>query len=200
MAENEVLLYLDSGCYLNLKSAKPRERLLDYAELTKSEGILAMQLKSGDFEIDDLSELAWSSQALHSRIPLSEVNQVRNQIQAGIIFISKRKSSCQFIEEWYRLMREEHFQYLIGNGIGKSDRFIEHRYDQSIFSMLYKASGLRTIEDETYFHPNWRELGRDFPIWAMRNRDGVNPFEFRLDDFAFKLSRRIRKLLGLSCE
>jgi hypothetical protein len=167
--------------------------LLDYVSIAYENNILGMQLRSGNFDIEDLSEIAWSSQNLHQRLNLPLSEQESNQIQAGIIFISKNEFSLRFISQWLAIMREGNFQYLMGNNIGVSSRFKQHRYDQSIFSMLYKFSKLKAVDDETFFHPNWQEEGENYPIWAMRNRDGVDPFKLHFSDLIFKIVRRLNR-------
>ena len=50
--------------------------------------------------------------------------------------------------------------------------FVEHRHDQSIFSVLAKSKGFQAVGDETWFAPHWFREGKDFPIWAARWRRG----------------------------
>jgi hypothetical protein len=33
---------------------------------------------------------------------------------------------------------------------------------------------VHAIPDETYFYPAWYSIGRNYPIWAMRNRSGLS--------------------------
>jgi hypothetical protein len=97
------------------------------------------------------------------------------------------------MEDWKSIMELDNFKYLIG----PPNR--NFRYDQSVFSLLYKKANYQTIPDETYFYPAWKSRGQYFPVWATRIKDGVDPFRFDIRDFIYRVSRKIRnqKNLGL---
>jgi hypothetical protein len=44
----------------------------------------------------------------------------------------------------------------------------------------------------------WEEKGANFPIWATRINDGVDPFTIRLSDLLFRSKRKITELLKIS--
>jgi hypothetical protein len=187
--ENEIVLYLDAGCTLNLKNPKAIKRLQDYARLASMNGLFAMQLWDGEFDQKDLSDRYWGSTELRDLIDVSESMYVTNQVQSGIIFVKNCQASRKVIEKWKAIMLQCDFKYLIGEGTA------QYRYDQSIFSLLYKASKYPTFPDETYFYPMWEETGSNFPIWATRINDGVDPFKIRARDLLFRAKRKSIYLL-----
>lgn len=190
--ENEIILYLDAGCTLNLKNLKAIKRLQDYAQMASINCLFAMQQWDGEFDQKDLSDKYWGSTELRDLIDVSESEFVTNQVQSGIVFVKNCQTSRGFIEKWKAIMLQDDFKYLIGKGAA------QYRYDQSIFSLLYKASRYPTIPDETYFYPMWEENGANFPIWATRINDGVDPFTIRLSDLLFRSKRKIIQLLKSS--
>lgn len=50
--------------------------------------------------------------------------------------------------------------------------FVDHRHDQSIFSLLVKRdTPFFELSDETYLSKEeWEKKSKDFPIWTTRNR------------------------------
>ena len=72
----------------------------------------------------------------------------------------------------------------------QSKLFIEHRYEQSILSLLAKKAEAWAVADENYFFPEWGH-GTDFPIWAMRNRTGANAYKRDIRDLMHLIFSRV---------
>jgi len=173
--EDHFLLYLDAGCALNLDSAASRKRMQEYFHITERTGSLLMQLKSGEFGINDLSEQTWTTSALMSKLNLNENHRKSNQNQAGIIFLQNNDLNRKIMGDWCDLSILDDYKYLKTTVIKlTNDDRSESRCEQSILSCLSKIHDLTTILDETYFYPNWKKDGKNFPIWAMRNRSGID--------------------------
>jgi hypothetical protein len=72
--------------------------------------------------------------------------------------------------------------------------FKEHRWEQSIFSLIVKSEKVSPLKDESWFHPNWAE-GLHYPIWAVRNRSGGDVIRRNSFDivkiFAARVERKI---------
>ena len=183
--ENEITLYMDAGCSLNLKTDSSIERLNGYAQNALHNGLFAMQLWDGEFGQKDLSDNYWGFSELNNLLQVDSDALKSNQIQAGIMFIKNCDSSRQLIQNWKDIMILDNYKYLVG----PKDK--KYRYDQSIFSLIYKKTGLPTIPDESYFYPYWEADGRNFPIWATRINDGVDPFKFNVGDYVYRIKRKI---------
>ena len=83
-----------------------------------------------------------------------------------------------FVREWFENCHVNNYFCLEdGAGENQDDVFVEHRFDQSVFSCLYKKYDFDRYPDESWWGPEWQTLGQDFPIWAMRNRTGKDPFK-----------------------
>lgn len=190
-----ILVYLDAGCYLNLNSPKNVSRMHDYIQLARTHGSLAMQLLDGEFGIKDLSEKSWTSQEVFDELDIPSELQNTNQIQAGIQFLEVNSKNLAFATTWRTTCEAGDFKFLVGRQDSDSKSLQSHRYDQSVFSCLYKKDSKFFLPDETYFEPEWKTDGSEFPIWAMRNRDGVDPFDFKMRDLYARILRKTRSLL-----
>ena len=99
-----------------------------------------------------------------------------NQIMAGVLFLKGTERNRAFLEEWRRQSIAKNYYYLDSEALSSRGFNLEkYRWDQSIFSTLFKSSDLHYIYDETYFDPHWREAGENFPIWTMRWKQGNSP-------------------------
>ncbi len=168
----DILVYLDIGCFLNVENTNARSKFKNYIDIVNNYDSLAMQLVDNEFGIKDLREIAWNSESYLNHLNLNSKLRMSNQIQAGIVFLKKTSKNLMFTSEWFDLCTYKNYKFLgseLQNNQGIS------RYDQSVFSPLYKSYEMFSIPDETFFAPNWSTLGEQFPIWAMRNRSGYNP-------------------------
>ena len=98
---------------------------------------------------------------------LHKVGETR-QILGGIFLVRKCKAACSIIQEWCSLSAN---YALIDDRPSISENhetFREHRHDQSLLSILAKIRDATVLEDETYWHPDWK-AGAKYPIWALRS-------------------------------
>jgi hypothetical protein len=196
--DNSILVYLDAGCYLNLDNDLAINRMRSYLVNTWKHGSFAMQLRDGEFGIQDLSEESWTRSFVLDHFGLTNQNRESNQIQAGVQFLMINSENLVFASKWRSYCEKDDFAYLIGSDSQPSEISKNHRYDQSIFSCLYKAERKYFLPDETYFEPSWTTDGREFPIWALRNRDGIDRFQKKFSDYLPRLVRRIRQVIARS--
>lgn len=158
--ENDIILYLDAGCSINEKAV---ERLKFYYQIANKFNILAFKL--------NYLEKKYTKKDTYSRIIGNDETFYDNeQVHASAFFIKKTKNMIEFIEEIKKVSIENDYHYVNDNeSVLKNDKtFIEHRHDQSLFSLMCKKNNAHLIEDETYWEPNWNVDGRNYPIWVMR--------------------------------
>lgn len=147
--ENDIVVYADSGCTFNIQGKK---RLLEYIELVKKYNMLSFELthKERKYTKKDVFEYF-------------DYKNDDNMINATS-FIYKK---CDFVQNLFKLYYETCCNYHLLNdekSISKNYvEFIDHRHDQSIFSIIRKKFNSYHIKDETY------PIGiLEFPIWATR--------------------------------
>ena len=154
--DDDILVYADAGCTINYNG---RKRYEEYLDLLNEKGILSFQL--------DLPEIQFTKKTVLDRYNISKEMMYSGQNMATVILLKKNKHSTQLIDEWYR-MAEQH-ENICDDLTNEYPEFIDHRHDQSLFSLAVKKHGSISLPDETYFHPNWRN-GSKYPFWATRIR------------------------------
>lgn len=150
--ENDILIYLDSGCEIDIKK---KDNILNCINIIDNAGIVA----TSTWQI----EKKWTKMDLIEYLNMNDEKYTNSiQIQAGAIGIKKTKKNINFINEWYNTGCNYN---LINDSksIKKNyDIFIEHRHDQSIFSLLFKK----------YNFKNYYDLSTC--IEYIRNRGGIS--------------------------
>jgi hypothetical protein len=155
-----------------------------------------MQIKDESFGYKKLTDSSWTKRETLENLDPHQLHRFTNQFQAGIILCVRSEKSLELAKKWVDKCSESNYKLLCGPSRDsiEDEEFQDHRYEQSILSPLYKEFGLSGLADETYFFPNW-DLGKEFPIWAMRNRTGGDAFRRNfLDLLKISLGRLERRL------
>lgn len=156
----ERVMFIDAGCHLNSTSTA-RTRFAEYERIADDDGALL-------FHMSDRPERDWTSEELMKRLGISQVHASSPQVLGGVLMLSNSPRARGLVRAWNDTCLADHGRLLIAPG----EAF--HRYDQSILSCLSKVQGFRSIPDETYFAPDWRRDGTDYPVWAVRNPTSVS--------------------------
>jgi hypothetical protein len=183
MNEGDILQYSDAGCHLNPRGIR---RLGEYFELARNSpsGLLAFQ---GIFPSDEphlmkwfLTEKKWTKEDLFDYFNITDEHiRQSSQINATVIFVKKCPQAKLIIEAWLQVYIDN-FDLANDTPSKKQNAadFIEHRHDQSIFSLLCKINKVATVSSFEYWYPSkndprkpdWRKLN-NMPIWAKRDKD-----------------------------
>ncbi len=78
------------------------------------------------------------------------------QYSAGSFFLKKSSFSDQFIEKWLEPFRKN--KSLVDNSesfLEEHEEFVEHRHDQSVFSLLCKMNNIFTLSVYDYFEHSY---------------------------------------------
>ena len=116
-----------------------------------------------------LPEIKYSKKVLMTYLDVNTEDMRSGQCMATVIIMRKGAHSLSVVNKWYNLasicdlINDKH-------SLNEDKLFIDHRHDQSIFSLLVKQFGSIKIPDETYFEPHWIEKGKNYPFWATRIR------------------------------
>ena len=185
--DNEVILYVDSGCELNKNGLEKLKQY--YEECLETQGV---------FFTLDLPEIQWTKMDTYRRINGDNNDyMLTRQIIATSFFVKNTPMIKELIQEWIDICVEEGGKYLDDSPSSSPNDsiFIENRHDQSIWSLLLKQKAethdFTFHEDDTYetiwnaaglsgvpVGPQqakiWNTYGREYPIWATRN--GKNEF------------------------
>jgi hypothetical protein len=155
MKENDILIYCDSGCQVNEQG---KRRLHEYVDMlnTCDYGVLS-------FQLEFLEPLYTKSKVFET---LEFDNRTVLQCMATVIILKKNVHSTNIIDEWYTNC--ENYSLINDDHDKEDDRFIVHRHDQSILSVIVNKRGSLKLTDETYFS-NWND-GTNYPFLAKRLR------------------------------
>lgn len=136
--DGDYLFYCDSGAFF-VRSIKPIIQTMD-------QDIWVTNLP--------LIEHQWTKPSCITYLELDMPEYTEtNQIQASFILIRKSKYSVRFVDEWLKLCCDYDLISPEDN-IDKSEefpKFIAHREDQSLFSLLCKKEGILPHKDPSQF-------------------------------------------------
>lgn len=163
--DNDILLYLDIGCHLNIKG---KNRFFHYLEKVRKNklGILVTQL---DFS---KPEKFWTKGDLLDFLQVRYRFDILSspQYQGGILLIRKNNEAISIIKKWLDVFYTNFNLVDDSPSISTNiEGFIEHRNDQSVISLLLKKSKAATIPVDEVYNEDWDRLD-NYPIWARRDR------------------------------
>ncbi|PWG80208.1 hypothetical protein [Pararcticibacter amylolyticus] len=159
--EGDVLVYCDAGCEIN-QDAKKRFR--EYIEMicASPTGSLAFRLPHREVEYTKQEVFSYFSS------PAEVIES--EQLMATVFFLRKCGHTSFLAETWFHVLEDKDSLFTDELNEKLQDRrFIAHRHDQSVFSLIRKQYGSEIIPDETFFNDFSRE-GSPYPIWATRKR------------------------------
>ena len=160
MSDNEILVYADAGCSIN---SNGKTRLLEYFDIVNKSkfGFLSFRL----------SHLIKTYTKMDT-IDFFDARDLLDQYQlvGGIFILRKCEHSVRLIHAWYEFCSYYHLIDDTPSIIPNDSSFIDHRHDQSVFTLLIYKIGGEIIDDETYFN-NWNQDGIKYPIWATRKNN-----------------------------
>jgi hypothetical protein len=191
LEDGDILHWLDAGSHFNPIGLW---RLREYFELAEQVegGFLGFENKPPTAPLAyDGRTLPDNSEYLLTKGDLFDWLGVRDrpeitqtqQIGATTFILRKCKESVGLVNEWNQIFEDK--LSLIDNSPSVSpnfEGFIQHRWDQSILSILTKLHRVPTVSVfecwypslENCWQPDWDYI-RDYPIWMKRDRQIKNP-------------------------
>lgn len=184
MSEGDELYYVDAGCHFNPNG---RSRMLEYAEMLRQN-----ELGVAGFELTpDCSVRAFTKMELLVHMGVNGRDDLlpRSQICATHVFVRKNAGSMAFLEEWVGICRDIQLVDDSPSELPDLPGFVEHRHDQSVFSILCMLYGAALLPGrETWPENNTRDWSTmmKYPIWDKRDL-GISLYTLE------RLVRKIRK-------
>lgn len=163
MNENDILVYADAGCQINPNGTK---RLHEYFDIVNRS-----ERANLSFQMEHL-EKTWTKTDIFDYYDAKQPEIAETgQLIGGIFVLRKCQHTTHLINRWH----EGCCTYnLINDSSSQSQNdpsFNENRHDQSLFSVIRKKLGTEMTDfDETWFSPNWKTAGANYPLWATRLR------------------------------
>ena len=166
IGNNDILVYVDSGCILNKKGVGRLREYIDTISVGSGKSIFSMVL-------DGHPEYVWTTNAVFNHFGIDKYSDVYNsdQILATISIYRKTKESMAFVSEWLKTaitnpgLFTDQFNEAAKNA---NSKFKDARHDQSIFSVLLKSEPHR--QTAVFFDDEVDNPDENMPIKAMRQR------------------------------
>lgn len=161
----DVIVYADPGCEIvsNSVSRKVLRNMIKSALETNG---LAERLVS--------SEIQYSKRFLLEYLSATDSEKKSGQIQATFSILVNNDLTRKLVASWCELSDPKLDLWQKPKNLNlESDNFIEHRYDQSIFSILWKRFNFGTVNVTRNYNTHLDILrGACQPIHTIRNRSG----------------------------
>ena len=187
-SEIDGIIWLDAGCEL-FYSPWNKSRLSRYLTTTSKDGYLAYQL--------DYPESHYTKNDLFNFFSADPWMKYSPQFQATFIGLHGLRGK-QIAQKWFKSsIADIHNLNLVESNSPENLDFIEHRFDQSVFSLTMKTMNLKS---NCWVPPmgvkSMKSTINSFfsPIWTARNRGGVSiiPKIFQVIVRVFNLKRYMR--------
>jgi hypothetical protein len=147
MNDNDILIYLDAGSEI-VNNEKTHEQIMSFVNKCNENDIL--------YTLTGHDEKTYTKMDLIEYMKMNN-DQIKNSIenQAGLIIIKKNTKMTDFIKEWYSTCIHNNYHLLDDSVsiIPNDSSFIDHRHDQSIFSLLTKTNKHNVNNDKNKIDP-----------------------------------------------
>nr|VFJ75063.1 MAG: hypothetical protein BECKFW1821C_GA0114237_106813 [Candidatus Kentron sp. FW] len=165
MADGDYLVYADAGCEINSRGI---DRFREYIQLLDSSEYGCLS-----FRMEHLPERCWTKRDVFDYFHVGIDSDIAGsgQLIGGVILFKKCRHAVMLIDKWLSTLYDD--PVLFTDHCYSEDHhgeFVEHRHDQSIFSIIRKLHGSVVIPDET-FYEDWSH-GAGAPFLAKRQNNG----------------------------
>ena len=153
MCEGDVVIYADSGCEIHIQNKSLVE---DVIRKTKIDSILASTIAT---------ERNWTKKDLLLHMNMMTIDPMFSpQRQGTAVAILKNEKTMKLVKEWYEIASQYHLLDDSPSVNKNFHFFMQHRHDQSIFSLLTKKYNL------------YSKFSIDKAIGLLRNKTGISQF------------------------
>jgi hypothetical protein len=178
--------WIDSGCHLNPVG---RNRLLEFFDMAHEtpSGIQGFECLPPNGSLiyrkrrfPNQGEALWTKGDLLDRLCVRHRPEITGSQQLGAttFFVTKCTTSMDFLKHWISVFSEDFSMIDDRPSLSPNlEGFVEHRHDQSIYSILGKLLPISTISVFEFWYPradncwlpDW-DMVRDSPIHIRRDR------------------------------
>ena len=134
LQNGDVLVYTDAGCETSMWQAPAVRHCLEVIQESPDQSI--------DVNQTVYKDQCWSKEDLWQHMGMVRTGH-RRQYEPGRIVLKKSSYTVQLIQDWFDIATRDHY-HLIDDSPSRLHEeiptFVEHRHDQSIFSLLLHKS------------------------------------------------------------
>lgn len=161
---NDIIVYCDAGCSVN-KNGK--EKFDEYIKMLKSSDT---PILSHEFLFSFYKNCQYTKKDVFDFFNITKEHEIYNkrQLISTVIIMIKTEYTIKLINEYYDIAINNPNLFTDTYITPNYPEFIDHRHDQSIFSILRYLRGSVIVPDTTW-GPNCDKLKE--PFIAYRNKD-----------------------------
>jgi len=148
LQDGDYLIYLDSGSEINPYFGK---RIQEYYKMLETYDVIYFKI--------NYDEKQYTKRDIFEMLNGTDTKQ----IQAGSILLKKNQDTLNFINDWYNIGCNYHNIDDSPSILPNFPEFIEHRHDQSIFSLLVKQ-----YKNGISVNDNFENKGKNTPFIFSR--------------------------------
>lgn len=163
MNDDDILLYADVGCHLNKEAIN---KFYKYLDIVIENGALC-------FELGHV-EKSWTKSDLFNYFNVLDNKNITDTFQraATSFLLLKNDINLNIVNKWLQVYYDD---FSLADDtpwkISNSEKFIENRHDQSIFSILSKIYNFYAISYKEFETKN-----KNFPIHSLRDKKDIYNF------------------------
>ena len=131
MENGDIILYVDAGCELDKRKRDHMMAPFDKVKIGK----LIASVNSREIEYNKTDIMVFLEMMDHDLF-------YSHQIQTGAIMFLVCEETRGLVDKWYSVAHDYHMIDDSPSIHPRKEEFVEHRHDQSIFSLLVKKMGL----------------------------------------------------------
>ena len=138
--EDDVIMYCDCGNEIDVRK---KDKIQGLIEVVKNDWLMATY--PGQTNTTLLDEIKWNKRDVLDFFEIERDNPILNtmQRQANPILLCKNAKTESFVNEWCSIgLNNNHYLNDYPSYVANYPEFVEHRHDQSIFSLLSKKYGM----------------------------------------------------------
>lgn len=134
--DGSYLVYADAGCIISEDSQKGILEILDKID---EKGLVTFSMNGKD------SECTWSKMDTIKKVGVEHGDKIA--LVATYIYFKKNENSMKFVKEWLDICESDEYHNIDDSPSvhPNYDSFVEHRHDQSIFSLLCHKYEIKII-------------------------------------------------------
>ena len=163
--DNDIICYVDIGSTFNKRA---KARFHDYINQTIKYNAVCFEIPYKEYD--------WTKMDTYHRIfPDNLTHFYSNQRAGGIFFLKNNQITRNIISEIKKISTENKYKFISDapSKLQNHNSFKEHRHDQSVFSLISKKYNFFLVKGVPEWSKNWEEIGKEFPIWATRNKKKI---------------------------
>lgn len=158
--EDDVIMYCDCGNEIDVRK---KDEIIKLIDVVKKDGLMATF--PGKTDTTHIDEIKWNKRDVLNFFEIDEHNPIltTKQRQANPILVCKTSVTESFVNDWNSIgLNNNHFLNDYPSYAENFPEFVEHRHDQSIFSLLSKKYGI------------FSDVTTDGVIETTRNKTGIS--------------------------